>query len=403
MVQISQSLTLLDRRPFFEKVLAYGVANGIIHQVNLTSIQAEAPKGMVQIARYFGSEYLRPELELARERIVNLVSLYLEHSTDGNLHQAAESLRDHSFLSRSKGGSDMLKALLAMPQSSHFGMGERHGFTDDHIPLLAKWTLRSLDDYRREVRLRQRVAQLMDAALWLANALDADDEEMEEAGCDAEALIRTALLTLAHRQKVLPNWVAFEKMILQVRKRAVSGKEIAIELPKGLPEEHHAVVSALRDSIVSDLPRMLDTTHSLRKLFHQTPALMGRYFWREDALGEVDHFEQKVSAAWDKATGGHSDDGSLLTLFLCIASGTTTKTLLTSKSAMTLLRKIRKSGWKPELASSYITANAPPTYQSDYLAMWESFVEEEVSTLLSDHDYDFYEAMAVLRQDCNIS
>ena len=52
---------------------------------------------------------------------------------------------------------------------------------------------------------------------------------------------------------------------------------------------------------------------------------------------------------------------------------------------------------------SYITANAPPTYQSDYLAMWESFVEEEVSTLLSDHDYDFYEAMAVLRQDCNIS
>ena len=43
----------------------------------------DAPKGMVQIARYFGTEFLRPELEKARDRIVNLVSLYLE-STSGD-------------------------------------------------------------------------------------------------------------------------------------------------------------------------------------------------------------------------------------------------------------------------------------------------------------------------------
>ena len=37
-----------------------------------------------------------------------------------------------------------------MPQTSHFGMNERGGFTDRHIPLLAEWSLRSLADYRQE-------------------------------------------------------------------------------------------------------------------------------------------------------------------------------------------------------------------------------------------------------------
>ena len=133
------SVSLYDARPFFEKALQYGVLNGIIDAEKIEAIRADAPKGMVQIARYFGSEFLRPELEKAKERIVNLVSLYLESSCQGDLREAAESLRDYSFLSRSKGGSDMLKALIAMPQNSHFGMSERRGFTDDHIPLLAKW------------------------------------------------------------------------------------------------------------------------------------------------------------------------------------------------------------------------------------------------------------------------
>jgi hypothetical protein len=138
------TVSLFDARPFFEKALVYGVQHGIIPPEKIEAINTDAPKGMVQIARYFGSEFLRPELEKARDRMLNLVSLYLEHSTGGDLQQAAESLRDYSFLSRSKGGSDMLKALIAMPQNSHFGMNEHGGFTDDHIPQLAKWALRPL-------------------------------------------------------------------------------------------------------------------------------------------------------------------------------------------------------------------------------------------------------------------
>ena len=182
-------VSLYDGRPFFEKALQHGIAHNIIDREKLGSISRDAPKGMVQIARYFGSEFLRPELEKALGRMVNLVSLYLQSSTDGDLQAAAISLRDHSFLSRSKGGSDMLKAMIAMPQNSHFGMNERGGFTDGHIPQLAKWSLCSLADYQAELAKRQQVAQVIDAAIWFANELGLDADDLEEAGKDAEAVI----------------------------------------------------------------------------------------------------------------------------------------------------------------------------------------------------------------------
>ena len=145
----SNALQLHDARPFFEKALVYGVQHGIIDADRLAAIHTDAPKGMVQIARYFGSEFLRPELEKARDRMVNLVSLYLLETTDGDLAKAAVSLRDNSFLSRSKGGSDMLKRLIAMPESSNFGMA---GYADAETPLLAAWSLRSHADAARSPR-----------------------------------------------------------------------------------------------------------------------------------------------------------------------------------------------------------------------------------------------------------
>ena len=111
----ASTVSLFDSRPFFEKALQYGVQHGLLDQAKLDEIAADAPKGMVQIARYFGSEFLRPELERARDRIINLVSLHLQTASAGDLQAAATLLRDHSFLSRSKAGSDMLKALIVMP------------------------------------------------------------------------------------------------------------------------------------------------------------------------------------------------------------------------------------------------------------------------------------------------
>ena len=412
------AVSLYDARPFFEKALVFGVQHGILDQSKLDAICTDAPKGMVQIARYLGNEFLRPELEKAKDRMVNLVSLYLEQNSDGDLRLAAESLRDHSFLSRSKGGSDMLKSLIAMPQNSHFGMNERSGFTDEHIPLLAKWTLRSLPDYQIELAKREQVAQVIDAAIWLADALGMEASELEEAGKDAEAVIRTALLIFATGRTEMPDWIAFEKMVLALRKKYGTAKAdgkgkgkvtdsaspltFAITLPKNLPTQHQAVVETVRQSMLADLPKILDATLPARKLFDQTPAFMGRYFWVEDGLSEVDHHDRSASAAWNKATGEHSDDGSLLTLFLCVAAEAAPKTLLTEKGAAALIRKIRKSGFKPDLASHYIQDHAPAQHQDGYARLWLDFVEEAQSTLQSDFDYELKDALALLRRECNV-
>ena len=411
---MASSISLFDARPFFEKALAFGLQNGTIDAQKLDEINISAPKGMVQIARYFGTEYLRPDLERAKDRIINLVSLHLEEASGGDLAQAAGMLRDHSFLSRSKAGSDMLKSLIAMPQNSHFGMNEGGGFTDDHIPLLAKWTLKSLPDYQAELAKRGQVAQVMDASIWLADALGMDAAELEEAGKDAEAVIRTALLVLVAGRTELPDWVAFDKLVALLRKKApVRTSSPTAPAPKNLPLEFHAVVQAVWQTVVADLPKILDPALPARKLFDQTPAFIGRYFWVEDALAEVDDFDRAASDAWNKATGGHSDDSSLLTLFLTIATGTAPKTLLTEKAASTLIRKIRKgkagggcqeqpTGLNPDLARQYILDNAPEQHQSDYVQLWQAFMEEAQATLTSDRDYELKDALALLCRECNV-
>lgn len=398
------AVALFDARPFFEKALVFGIQQRIIDQTKLDAICVEAPKGIVQIAHYFGSEYLRPELERAKDRMVNLVSLNLEHSCNGDLHKAAEMIRDNSLLSRSKAGSDMLKALIAMPQNSHFGMNERSGFRDEHIPLLAKWSLRNLADYRAEWTKRARVDRVINAALWFAQQLELDEDELQEAGKDAEAVIRTGLLTLALKRKELPDWPGFEKLLAALRKKLdIQAAEAVIAIPKGLPQELLETVSVLRRSVLDDLPKIFKSKVSPRKLFDQTPAFMGRYFWLEDAMAEVEDYEHKVSAAWQKATGGASDDSTLLTLFVCLAAGTAGKTALTEKTAAALVRKIRKSGMKPELAQHYIETNAPEHYRADYIALWNDFVDEAQSTLASDMDYALKDALSLLRRECNVA
>lgn len=399
----SVAITPFDNRPFFEKALQFGLQHGLIGQTKLAAIKHEAPRGMVQIARYFGSEFLRPEIEKARERMVNLVSLHLQEASAGDIRVAAELLRDHSFLSRSKAGADMLKALIVMPQNTHFGMNERGGFTDRHIPQLARWSLASFTEVKAELAARMRVVQVVDAALWLADDLGLAADQLQDCEPDAEAVIRTALLVTATKYKELPDWVAFEKMITGLRKKDEASICAALIMPKNLPAEFRPAVQSVRQSVLADLPKIRDARLSVRKLFDETPAFMGRYFWLEDALSEVNQHDTSRSAAWDKLTQGHGDDGTLLTLFVCVAARITPKTLLTDKSAATLIRKIRKTGFQAELVSAYILANAPEQHQSDYTRLWQDFALDAQATLLSDRDSQLTDALALLRHECNVA
>ena len=215
------TVSLYDARPFFEKALQFGLQNGIIDRSKVDAIRADAPKGMVQIARYFGTEFLRPDLEKAKDRLVNLVSLCLESSSGGNLQSAAESLRDHSFLSRSKAGSDMLKALLALPESTSF---ELHRDADEPAGKappkgLADWSLKSFSDYQLEFARRLPLQQEKEAALWLAERFGMEAGDLEEMHTHAEAVIRTALLLASTQGTKMPDWPDFQNMVEALRKK----------------------------------------------------------------------------------------------------------------------------------------------------------------------------------------
>ncbi len=397
----AHAVSLFDERPFFEKALVYGLQHGLIDTAKTEVMAQEAPKGMVQIARYFGSEYLRPEIERARERIVNLVSLHLQDASAGDLRVAAGLLRDHSLLSRSKAGSDMLKALIVMPQNTHFGMNERGAFSDRHIPQLARWSLASYADYQVEFAARQHAVQAVQAALWLADQYGVSADDLQDAEPDAEAVIRTALLLGLTRRKELPDWAGFEKLVVALRLKQPD--QVLLKLPKDLPDDLHLAVESVRQTMLLDWPKLLDKRLAPRKLFDQTPAFMGRYFWVEDALSEVSQHDHQRSAAWDKLTQGHSDDGTVLTLCLCVAAGSAPKALLSEKSSATLIRKIRKQGFKPTLATDYLVAHAPQQHQDDFISLWTNFLDEAQYTLLSDHDPQLHDALALLRRECNVS
>src|SRR3989344_3672845 len=327
----ANTLQLHDARPFFEKALAYGVQHGVIGADKLAAINADAPKGMVQIARYFGSEFLRPELEKARDRMVNLISLYLIDTTEGDLHQ----------------------------------------------------------------------------------------DELEAAGADAEAVIRTGLLMLALAPRSMdlgewPNTVAFEKMLMAQRKKKLAPPS-QLRLPPGLPAELREVMLAHCASVLADLPRLLDSATLVRTLLRPTGAFRARYFLLDDPLAEVDNFHRSLDAleegeepplpaskTWTKTTQGNDDEHSLLTLFLCLAAGVPKKTLLTEKTAASLVRKLRKSGLQPALATEFIRTHAPGVHQQDYIALWTSVVQDAEKTLLSDMDYQMHDALALLRRECNV-
>ena len=168
-------------------------------------------------------------------------------------------------------------------------------------------------------------------------------------------------------------------------------------------------------AVQADIPRLLDAATPLRTLLRPTGTFRARYFLLDDPLAEVDSYHRSLDAldeggepplpaskTWTKTTQGNDDEHSLLTLFLCLAAGAPKKTLLTEKTAASLIRKIRKTGMQPELAAEFIRKHAAGAYQKDYITLWTGFVQDAEKTLTSDRDYQMHDALALLRRECNV-
>lgn len=394
----NSTISLYDGRPFFEKALHFGVRNHIIDSGRVNAILADAPKGIVQIADFFGSQYLRPDVETALVRMVNLVSLYLEEKTAGDLMQAAQSLRDNTFLSHSRGGSEMLKKLFALPEDAIISRHRSAEVKD----FLEKWSRLTPVAYRKERKKRIGAQDEIGAALWLAEQFGIPEAELENEA--AELVIRSAiLLRLSDSQaSTLPSAFEFAQLIDALRAKGIASgaTQRGNLIPADMPAQYQTIMERMRKKIVkTDLPEILDPSTDLAALLDE---LKQKYFFRTDGADDVSNFDAIVSKDWTRVTEGKSDSDTLLTLFLCLAAGVAPKTRLSEKAARDIVRKIREEGIQPQLVSAYINQFAPFEMREDLIVLWDDFFEEAKNYLLDDWDAKFVEVLSFLQHNCNI-
>lgn len=406
-----QALALYDDRPFFETALRHGVRFAIITRAKIEAIEAEAPKGLVQIADTFGSKYLRPEIETARKRIVNLASLYLLETSQGDLDIAAKLIRDNTFLSLSRGGSGLLKALHALPEYSLLGR-ERKTPVEEFLDV---WSLKEKpQEYRNLLAHRTNNALEIEAGLWFGRSMDLTQTELQEEDVEASAVVRTAILKrlIGEGDAPIENQIEFamivEALRAQAKVRTKSKKSAIFDAPSAramilsgeIPGKFHEFALHVVDEILQrDLPLILDLKNSLDRLVFE---LKERYFICAHEIEDTSDYDALVSKEWSKLTKGKTDIDSLLTLFLCIATGVTAKTSLPEKTAKQIVKKIREHGLEVQKTIDWIKTTAPHEKQEGLLEDWQEFAEEAQTYLLDDWDTNYSGALRFLQENCHI-
>jgi len=397
----TSEVATFDDRPFFEKALRFGLQQGIISDEKIQTMNTEAPKGMVQIATAFGSPYLRDEIELARSRIVNLVSLYLIETAGGDLEKAARLIRDNTFLTLSRGGSTLLKELFALPEYPILGSFE-HGRVEDFLEFWSRKKnskdYRDAKQQRKQNQLEIRLAKKIGATLGLSASI------FQEQHCEADALIRSAVLLSLQKVSaknkaplICFDQIGFAELLNKMRKKgaAQTGK-----LEGEFSADEQSLITAMRQEILThDLPKIIDERIPLELLINQ---LKDRYFIRGHDLDDTASYDALVSKEWSKHTKGKSDIDAIFTLLLCISAKVAGKTSLTETAAKTLVKKIRKDGFYPELGSLFVKNNAPHEKQESLLEDWEEFCGQAELYLLDDWDHDLHLALRFLHENCYI-
>jgi hypothetical protein len=391
------ALTAFDSRPFFDKALRYGVEHEIISPSRLQVIQADFAKGIVQIAGHFGTAHLRPELELALRRMVNLISLYLEESCGGDLPLAATSLRDKTLLSHSKGGSDMLKRLHALPECTLISLSPVSA--EDQRAYLDKKTEAgtiSLSEYLLELAAGQKNQRNIDFAIWLARKMGAARDALDNE--DADALIRSAMLVLFSEKPdpatkpALPTRTAFVRLVYVARNAKTKLDEARMKgFLKDAPTEFAQLAqSAMQRFIEIDLPKIRTSGITADKLA-QGDIL--QFFLTESADEDIREYVRLVAKEWNRVTAGEIDDPEVLaTVFFLVASGFPPKASLLLREAKEVVAAFRMSGFDSQAVIAFIDNHAPESLRDDFKNSWHEDFRHEAEVRLADNDPNWPDA-----------
>jgi len=386
MATASTALATFDRRPFFDKALRYGIERGIIAPERLQVMQEDFAKGIVQIANFFGTAHLRPELELALRRMVNLISLHLEDMSGGDLQIAAASLRDKTFLSHSKAGSDMLKRLHALPDSTVMVGGpvspeSQRAYLDEKTAS----AMISLTDYQEELAVRQENQSTIDFSFWLAKKLGISRDDVD----DADSLIRSAMLVIFVDQAELqfPTRTAFVRLVKAARSAKAKLDEGRLHaFLKDAPIEFQRLARrAMQRFIDKDLPQIRAAGSSADKLLYGDSVEI--YFVRESLDEDVREYDRLVAREWDRVTRGEADDPAVLaTVFLFLATGLPPKASMLLREAKEVIRVFRTSGFDSQAVIDFVVNHAPEAIREDLQKSWADDLQGEAEEQLSDND-----------------
>lgn len=409
----STALAQVDPRPFFEKALCFGLDQGLLSPAHLQNLLADGPKGIVQIANFFGTAHLRPELENARRRMVNLASLYLEDLSDGDLRLAALSLRDKTFLAHSKGGSEMLKRLHAMPAfkiiTEHRVSAEnQRDFLNDHSLASAL----SLADYRAALAERRTCQREIDFAQWLAKKLGVPKTQIDAASdTEADMVFRSAMLAVfvAKAPLRMPSRSGFVRLVEAAKNKRAKLDEARLDglLKDAPPEFQQLGRKEMLNFIGTCLPEIRNAARTADSLLYGESSLP--FFVVEDIDEDNREYEKLVAKEWHRITDGEDDDPAVVsTVFLLVATGFPPKSKLLLREAKEIIRVFRTSGFDSRAVVGFVEAHAPHQIRDDMKSLWLDDLLPEAEVRLADSDPQWPDthlerALDYVRKTCRVA
>ncbi len=396
----TQALATYDARPYFARALDHGIKNGIIEPERLDPMRIDGAKGIVQIANFFGTAHLRTDLEDAMKRMVTLASLYLEHKSEGNLTRAARSLQDNSFLSHSRGGSEMLKALFALPSDSTIDDPPEPEGVKEFLRARSLADPWSVAEYRARLAERKMHQAEIDAAYWFADVAGLEPESLM--GESAESVIDACLLTRIagkHEGGLLSaeELKKFLKAMRAAKKKAPIAKTLLDDVPETLLE---VVEKRLKKIRTKDLPRIADMKVAFGDLVRE----YHDRFHSFTLLTDISDYDALVTDEWQKVTQGKTDTDSMNTIFLCLAAGKPPKPAISVAEAKAAVKAIRDGGAAMKSVPDFIGNYAPHQMIDGLISLWEDeFLPEVIEQLIIDDAGDTPEAtLRMLAEHCHI-
>lgn len=394
-------LATVDARPYFERVLTRGLSDRLIDGSRLAALRSEGAKAIVQLATYFGTPNLRPELEAARTRLVTLVSLALEAESGGNVDTAIALLRQKSLLALSKSGADRLRTVLKLPSDGSLELAVVSG--EDEKAGLSRWTFDEPITYARylaEKRKRETNLAMHELSYWLADKFGLSRKDLQEQQVPCESLINSVLLVLFVEKE--PKGFFSADRFMQLHEAACKRRKHDFALLDGWREE---LAPALRTALdrarahfVTDVLRIIKS-HSAADIYREQERFSGLFYFDASNVEDLTHHDKARAKEWQRITGGKGDHTDVqCTVLLLIATGLDPAPVLRKQDATLIWQNFRSGGFNEQAVYGFIDTLVPFEYQSDIRRLWAEDLGPEAGVQLDETDP--IRALSYLHETC---